>query len=33
VLGELISVGLVGGYLGREVLDENDLGVTSRDFG
>jgi hypothetical protein len=30
---ELISVVLVGGYLGREALDEHDLGVTSRNVG
>ena len=26
-LGELISVVLVGGYVGRQALDEHDLGV------
>jgi hypothetical protein len=32
-LNELISVALVGGYLGREALDEHDLGVTSWNVG
>jgi hypothetical protein len=32
-LNGLVSVVLVGGCLGREKLDEHDLGVTSRNVG
>jgi hypothetical protein len=32
-LGERFSVALVGGGLGREGLDEHDLGVTCRNLG
>jgi hypothetical protein len=32
-LSGLIAAALVGVYLGRDALDQHDLGVTCRNFG